>query len=192
MLVTGLTAYISSISFDDAISESKHLFIAVYLTIIAFFLIYYLRDIITLPIKLQIKYHFCYHFVSGTIAKYLKLRASELLVFGSLLTLIIVSTYVLYGGITIGDQWYIKAELFSFMSGSMRESVLYYREAYYPPFQSALLAALTTLSGVPLVNWYASIAFLNAIPMFAFYYFFLKWVPISMRKADFLHAHYLL
>jgi len=183
MLVTGLTAYISSISFDGAISESKHLFIAVYLTIMVFFLIYFLRDRITLPIKLQIKYHFCYHFVSGTIIKYLKLRASELLVFGSLLMLIIVSTYVLYGGITIGDQWYHQGRSLLFMSGSVREAVLYYREAYYPPFQSALLAALTTLSGVPLVNSYASIAFLNAIPMFAFYYFFLKWVPISMRKA---------
>jgi len=186
MLITGFTAYISSLSFDSAISESKHLFIAVYLTIFAFFLVYYLRDRITLPIKLQIKYHFGYHFVSGTSIKYVKLRASELLVLGSLLMLIIVSTYVLYGGITIGDQWYHQGRALLFMSGSMREAVISYGETYYPPFQSALLAALTTLSGVPLVNSYASIAFLNSIPMFAFFYFFLAWVPATMRKAGLL------
>ena len=70
------------------------------------------------------------------------------------------------------------------MSGAIREASLSGAESsYYPPFQSAILAALETLSGTPLVNAYASIAFLNVIPMFAFYYFFITWVPSMQRKA---------
>jgi hypothetical protein len=97
---------------------------------------------------------------------------------------VIVSTYVLYGGITIGDQWFHQGRALLFMSGSIKEAVMSGAESlYYPPFQSALLAALASLSGIPLVNSYASIAFLNAMAIFAFYYFFVSWVPSSMRKA---------
>ena len=122
--------------------------------------------------------------ISAYLPKYLRSKASELTVFGSLFMLIIVSTYLLYGGTTIGDQWYHQGRALLFMSGAIRESVLSGAESdYYPPFQSALLAALATLSGIPLVNAYASIAFLNVIPMFAFYYLFVSWVPVVRRKA---------
>lgn len=189
MLITGITAYISALSFDSAISETKNLFIIVYLGILVSFLIYYPRYRVTFPVKLQIEYYFYYHFVEDIVTKYrkyLRTRASELLVFGSLFMLIIVSTYILYGGITIGDQWYHQGRALLFMSGSFREAALSHAETFYPPFQSALLAALTSLSGMPLVNAYASIAFLNAIPMFAFYYFFLTWVTAIQRKAALL------
>ena len=186
ILTTGLTAYIAAFTFDSAISESKNLFIAIYLSILISFLIYYPRYNITLPNNLRIKYYFCYHFMVGIVTEFwnnLRPRISELLVLGSLFMLIIVSTYLLYGGITIGDQWYHQGRALLFMSGSFREAAISGAEAFYPPFQSALLAALTTLSGVPLVNAYASIAFLNAIPMFAFYYLFSSWIPANLRKA---------
>jgi hypothetical protein len=186
ILITGLTAYISSLSFDNAISQSKYLFIAVYLVILASFLIYYLRDRLKFPINLQIKYSFCYHLALSKVIKYLKTHTYELFVFGSLFMLIIVSTYVLYGGTTIGDQWYHQGRALLFLSGSMKQAVLSGEDSFYPPFQSAVLAALTTLSGMPLVNSYASIAFLDAMLIFAFYYFFISWIPRSLSKAALL------
>ena len=190
MLVTGLTGYISALSFDNAISESKIQFIILYIIIFAAVLICYRPYATTMPIHLQVKYYFNYNYLSATIIrlwKNIKTRSSELLVFGSLFLLIITSTYLLYGGITIGDQWYHQGRALLFMSGSFREAVISNAEGdYYPPLQSALLAVLTNLSGMPLVNAYASIAFLNAIPMFAFYYFFLRWTPPNLRKAGLL------
>ena len=46
--------------------------------------------------------------------------------------------------------------------------------------------AFISLSGNPSVNAYASISFLNIIPVLAFYYFFTKWVPDKWRKAALL------
>jgi hypothetical protein len=187
MLITGLVAYIYALFFDGDISESQYLFSAVYLGILASFLGYRSRYRIIYSNSLGIKDYFCYHFNIGLIIGYLKSRNPELLVFGSLFALIIMSTYALYGGTTIGDQWYHQGRALLFMYGSIKEAVLSYGEtSYYPPFQSALLAAFTTLSGVPLVNAYASIAFLNVIPIFAFYYFFSAWVPNSLKKAKLL------
>ena len=56
--------------------------------------------------------------------------------------------------------------------------------APYPPLQSALLAGITTLSSTPLVNSYASIAFLNMVAVFAFYYFCSTWFPANKREAS--------
>ena len=189
MLITGSTAYICAFYFDVAISESKSLFIAIYLSILFIFLIFYARDIKSLAVTIQTKDNFSYHLIIRIIGKfrnYLIQRASELIVFSSLFALVIISTYLLYGGVTVGDQWYHQGRALLFMNGSFKEVALSQADAFYPPFQSALLAVLTTLSGIPLVNSYASIAFLNAIPIFAFYYFFLMWVPVRMRKAGIL------
>ena len=68
------------------------------------------------------------------------------------------------------------------MSGSIRETALSHADTLYAPFQSAVLATLTALSGIPLVNAYASIAFLNIIPAFGYYYFFSTWISSNMRR----------
>lgn len=186
MLITGLPAYIAALLFDGAISESKNLFISVYLCILVTFLIFNLAYKFRVMTDVQIKNPSWADFASTRLIKiwkYLTMRNCELLVFGSLLALLIVSTYYLYGGITIGDQWFHQGRALLIMSGSFKEAALSAADYSYPPFQSALLAAFTTLSGVPLVNSYASIAFLNITPVFAFYYFFTTWVPRSMQKA---------
>ena len=54
----------------------------------------------------------------------------------------------------------------------------------YPPLFSALLSGFYALSGVPSVNAYVSIHFLNIMPVFGFYYFFNKWVPPRWRRAS--------
>ncbi len=188
ILITGLTAYIAALSFDTTISEHKDLFIVLYIIILCSFLICF-RQYVSSHRYLQFKHYFCYHFISSKIIglwKNTRMESSRLLVFASLFIFIIISTYVLYGGITIGDQWYHQGRALLFMSGSFREAAISHADEFYPPFQSALLAALTTLSGIPLVNSYASIAFLNSIPIFAFYYFFKKWVPTTLHKAGLL------
>ncbi len=188
ILITSLTAYISALTFGVAISHGSPLFLTVYLIILALYLIDLLRRNVFGPKTRIIKsLHFCNLNVVSNLINFLRLKASELTVFASLFMLIVVSTYLLYGGITIGDQWYHQGRAFLFMSGAIRESVLSGAEGdYYPPFQSGLLAALATLSGIPLVNAYASIAFLNVMPMFAFYYLFISWAPAVQRRAALL------
>jgi len=131
-----------------------------------------------------------YHFVISELTRflyYVKKRNSELLVFASILMLLIVSTYYIYNGITISDQWFHQGRALLFLSGSFRETVIEGSDIRgYPPFQSALLSALTTIAGIPIVNSYASIAFLNMVPVFAFYYFFSKWVPPKFYRANIL------
>ena len=186
MLITGLVGYISVLTFDVAISESKNLFIAVYLIVLAAFLIFYPHYKFNKQIRLNVGRYIHFRLIRNAILKYSIKFRYELLVFGSLFSLIVISSYYLYGGITIGDQWYHQGRSLLFMSGSFREASLTGAEAFYPPFQSALLAVVTVLSGVPLVNAYASIAFLNIIPVFAFLSFFCTWSPSSKRKASLL------
>jgi hypothetical protein len=72
------------------------------------------------------------------------------------------------------------------MTGQFKEFVMSNGDEIYPPLQSALLAGLTTLSGIPLVNTFASIAFLNITAVFAFYYFCLIWLPRDNKRAALL------
>jgi hypothetical protein len=186
ILITGLTAYISGLIFDIPTSDSKGLFTSVYVSIIVFFLVFYPEHRIIRFSDLRTKNYFDYQFIVTNIIKFfqhLKTRINECIVFGSLISLIIISTYYLYGGTTIGDQWYHQGRSLLFMSGAFREASMTGAEVFYPPFQSALLAALTVLSGIPLVNSYASIAIVNIVPIFAYFYFFSTWVPSTMRKA---------
>lgn len=186
ILITGLTAYISALTFNIATSDSKGLFMSVYISIIVFFLVFYPDHRINRFSDSSTKNYFDYQFIVTCILKFfhhIKTRVNECIVFGSLISLIIISTYYLYGGITIGDQWYHQGRSLLFMSGAFREASMIGAEVIYPPFQSALLAALTVLSGIPMVNSYASIAIVNIVPVFAYLYFFSTWVPSTMRKA---------
>jgi len=185
ILITGLTAYVSAALFNIVLFESKSLFVAIYLVILVAFAICY-------PInKINLKSTF----KNGYLLKpliYMKFRVlikskiSELLVFGGLFMLLIIYTYYIFGAVTIGDQWFHQGRALLFMSGKFREVALSGADGFYPPFQSALIAALTTLSGVPLVNTYASIGFLNITVVLAFYYFFSRWVTPNMKRATVL------
>jgi hypothetical protein len=186
MLITGLILYFSEIFFDNDASGIKTLLIGVYAAILALFVISYRNKIIPTNVN---RYHISYQIIPNIYAKFLKIlkiNFSELLVFGSLFALLIVSTNYLYGGITIGDQWYHQNRALYFLSGQFKEYVLTNGDEIYPPFQSALIAGITTLSGIPLVNTYASIAFLNMAAVFAFYYFCSTWFPDSSKRAALL------
>jgi len=183
MLITGLIAYVSSSFSDFHTLDIKTSLVIVNLSLLIALLFGYRANIIKFSTNIE---HTC-KFVPRLIAQFwttLKRNSSELLVFGSLLGLLAVSTFYLYGGITIGDQWFHQGRALLFMSGW--EASFSSGDRSYPPFQSALLAGVTSLSGVPLVNTYASIAFLNLSPVIAFYYFFSRWIPRNLNRASLL------
>jgi hypothetical protein len=189
MLISGTVGYILALILDIPISESKDLLIGIYLAVLVVFIICYPIYRINLKLHSENGYHKLRRFMSYLKAKYwgyVKSKNSELLIFGSLFMILIVATYYLFGGITIGDQWFHQGRALLFMSGSIKEAALSHADPSYAPFQSALLAILTTLSGVPLVNAYASIAFLNITYIFAFYYFLSTWLPLNMQRAKML------
>ena len=190
ILITGLSAYIFGLGFDVATSELKNFYIMLYSGIIIIFLIFHTSYKINLLSDRRIQHYSFYRIVVSELSQslnYVKRRYSELLVFGSILMLLILSTYYIYNGTTISDQWFHQGRAILFLTGSFREAVIEGADnPVYPPFQSALLAALTTIGGNPIVNSYASIAFLNMAPVFAFYYFFSKWVPSKYYRANIL------
>ena len=186
MLISGSIGYILALYFDIAISESKDLLIGIYLVILVAFIICY--PIYKINFKLQPKngYHTSRRFVLYLNTKlwaFTKTKDSELLIFGSLFVLLLVYTYYLFGGVTIGDQWYHQGRALLFMSGSIREASVSNADPPYAPLQSALLAIVTSLSGLPIVNTYASIAFINMTYVFAFYYFLTTWIPLKMQRS---------
>jgi hypothetical protein len=189
MLITGLIAYISAFTFDIPTSDTKGLSLSVYASILVFFLVFYSYSRLNHFTKIHNE-NFVYYqpLVNAfrTFFQFLKKRIYEVVVFGSLFSLIIISTYYLYGGTTIGDQWFHQGRALLFISGSFKEAALSNADSYYLPFQSALLASLSTLSGMPVVNSYVSIAFINIFQIFAFYYLFINWVPAKKRKAALL------
>ena len=72
------------------------------------------------------------------------------------------------------------------MSGQFKEYLIMNGDDTYPLLQSSLLAGTTILSGIPLVNTYASIAFLNMTAVFSFYYFCSAWFPNNSKRAALL------
>jgi hypothetical protein len=180
MLITGLTVYLTEIFLENDIFENKNLLLGVNVVLLIAVVIYYrAHKIILAPSS----YRFQTISIIRNKVRFLKRYSSEILVFGSLLSLLIISTNYLYGGITIGDQWYHQNRIILFMTGQFKEFVLSNGDEIYPPLQSALLAGLTTLSGIPLVNTFASIAFLNISAVFAFYYFCSIWLPGDNKRA---------
>jgi hypothetical protein len=189
MLITGLTTYISAIYTDNNISEIKTPLIIVNLALLTLFIVYYRIYRIALAHNTNIytKFSDCISIISNKVQSVLRVNLSELTIFGSLLGLIIISTYYLYGGATIGDQWDHQGRAIIFLLGHFRESVTPIGgDIIYTPLQSALLAGFTALSGTPLVNSYASIAFLNMTAVFAFYYFCREWFPVRTKRAAIL------
>jgi hypothetical protein len=121
--------------------------------------------------------------------KWIKLIAKnrlELIVFVSLFALVVLSTYFLYGGVIIGDQWFHHGRALSFVSSTFYVASLSDEHRKDPPFFSSFLAGFFNMSGLPTVNAYVAINFVNIVPVFAFYYFFSKWVPDGRRKAALL------
>ena len=192
ILITGLTGYaIASLGFG--LSDAPGLFFVEYLVILTFPIIklsltYSLR-------KNKTRYFFtdlflqkhAFVLVWKLIRNFLREKNPEFIVFGSLFALTVLSTYYLYSGAIIGDQWYHHGRMLAFMSGEIRDiSTAGADDKAFSPFPSAMIASFVSISGIPSVNAFASISFLNIIPVFAFYYFFKSCVPNRVKKAALL------
>ena len=139
MMITGVTVYLSEMFFDNNVSENKTLILGIYVFLLVSVVIYYRTFRVIYSFNSDIRYLITNS--SSNLIKILKFHNSEFLVFGSLFTILIISTNYLYGGITIGDQWYHQNRIMLFMSGQFKEFVLTNGDEIYPPLQSALLLA---------------------------------------------------
>jgi hypothetical protein len=173
ILVTGLSGYIVS-SIGIAISHANIFFCFVNLLILAQFVFIKILD--------RDFSRSSFYFPNFTyVYDLMKQNISKILVFGSLAGLVVVSTYVLYNGTIVGDQWFHYGRTFMFLSGAFKDIAASEIDIVYPVFFNAYLATFFTLSSMPSVNSYASINFMNMIPVFAFYYFFSKWIPCHRK-----------
>jgi len=185
VLITSLTTYISAIYSENDINQNKLLLISVYIAILVVFVVYNRVYRINFSKGTNIFSEF-YQFISeksNKLQTILRVNSSEIIVFASLFTLLIISTYYVYGGVTIGDQWYHQNRAIFFMYGNFREFITTDGDQAYSPLLSSLLAGVTSISGLPLINTYASIAFLNVTGVFAFYYFCRTWFPLNNKRA---------
>jgi hypothetical protein len=198
ILVTGLTGYIA-VALGLGLSNIIGLLIVIYLSILVVLLIQQLSlaynnqknrskfSFRNLSLKIPSSKAHTLILVRNLIWNFLKKNSAEFIVFASLFALVVLSTYYLYSGGIIADQWYHHGRSLAFMSGEFRDiSIAGGDEGTFSPFPNALLAAFFSVSGIPSVNAYASISFLNIIPVFAFYYFFKNWVPIRMKRSALL------
>ena len=128
------------------------------------------------------------HFDSTKIRREFTQSLPNLVIFGSLLALVILSTYVLYNGVIVGDQWFHHGRALQFISGDYKAIAFSGIDFPYPPLLSAMLSSFFVLADAPTVNGYASLGFLNIVSVFAFYYFFQNWTPIRRKRAAFLAA----
>jgi hypothetical protein len=165
ILITGLTGY-AAVSVGFGLSDVRGLFIVENLTILIFLIIKLsltdnlrkskTRYFLTI---LSLKKH-TFVLVGQIIWKFLKENNPEFIVFASLIALTVLSTYYLYSGAIIGDQWYHHGRMLAFMSGEFRGiSIAGADDKAFSPFPSAMLASFISVSGIPSVNAFASISF---------------------------------
>ena len=161
--ITGLGGYLPAL-FGIPISEIKAELISVYVAVLIMFIA---KSIMHGARVVGAKVYFERMKIS------LSKNRNEFLVFGSLFAFVVLSSYSLYQGVIIGDQWFHHGKALSFMGGAYNPQA---GDTIYPSFFHAVIGTYFSLSGVPSVNAYASINFLNIIPVVAFYYFFKKWI----------------
>jgi len=185
ILITSLVVYLSAVYMNSGIYEDKVFLISANVSIVIAFVTYFrlykfnTRTGITIPDTFCSYFGYSYH----KFQIYFERNLSECIVFVSLAILLIVSTYYLYGGITVGDQWYHQNRAILFMYGNFKDSVISSGDQSYTPLLSALLAGLTSISGVPLVNSYSSVAILNMASVFSFFYFCRTWYFLNNKRA---------
>ena len=112
---------------------------------------------------------------------------SKVIVFACLFALVVFYTYYLNDGVIVVDQWLHHGRALLIGSGNFKNVATLGTDAVWnPPFFSSLLSGFFNLSGLPSVNAYVSINFLNIMPILAFYYFFTSWIPENKRRVAML------
>src|SRR6476659_4996331 len=177
ILITGFGGYVNG-SFGYSMSNTTMYFIGSYILIFLF----YLQQINAFSRDFY-RVTTCSKSISK-IGRRLLDNYSIVIVFSRLFALVILYTYYLDDGKIVVDEWYHHGRALLIGSGLFKE--LGPSDVSIPPFFSSLLAAFFNLSGSPSVNAYASISFLNIVPVFGFYYFFTNWIPRDKQRAALL------
>ena len=181
MFIAGITVYSATI-LGFTISEANLILILMYFAIITIF------TLKLLPIS-AIRESTNAISLSKYLANmriFFRTYVWHCVVYFGIFGLIILSTYSLYGGIIIGDQWFHHGRALLYLTGTYKDFFENKADDLYLPLPPALLFSLFYLSSIPSVNAYASIAFLNIIPAFAYYFFFVQWVPPRKKRAALL------
>jgi hypothetical protein len=160
IFITGISVYITASFGADFTTTSNVLLVIYALIFISFVTFVFLRHA-GKPRKKGVIYlgNLWLPFSPVSIAKsFYKLMksigqtSSELIVFGSLFALVVLSTSFLYGGVIIGDQWPHHGRALSFISSTFNTASLSDELQKDPPFFPALLAGFFDMSGLPTVN----------------------------------------
>ena len=181
MLIVGLSVYVVVIIIGTPMEYVNPIIIGVDILILILYIIYN-KTKKTLSFNLD-----AIRSLSEIGPKFRKTVTTEnialCIIFASLFSLIVFYTCYLEKGVIVGDQWFHHGRALLINSGTFKEFAMSGEDKYNPPFFSALLAGFFSLSGVPSVNAYVSLNILNMMAIFAFYYFFSRWVPSDKRKA---------
>jgi hypothetical protein len=173
LFVTGMTGYVSGLLAYTG-TEMKTLLVGLNLGILVIFILLNLWS----RIKINRSAHHVPLDKNRKCVPIIIKNKVELCVFATLASLILLSTFSLYHGTIIGDQWFHHGKTMLFLAGAFSSVV----DSSYPFFFHSILASFFSISGVPTVNAYASINVLNVMAIFAFYYFFKEWVSNSSWK----------
>lgn len=188
MLLTGFIVYVAAIMVGVPALYLNQIIIGVNVMVLILFIIY-LKTKNALSFDLGTFTSFFYQSESKLrMIVQQKKNVSLFIIFASLFALVAFYTYYLEKGVIVGDQWFHHGRALLINSGNFKEVVSTGADWSYPPFFSAVLAGYFSISGVSSVNAYVSIHFLNMMPVFAFYYFFTRWIPSNQRKAVVLAA----
>jgi len=191
ILITGLTGYIGA-SFGYELALRQILIVSPSIIILVLFVV---QSFGRSNVRIHSLSRTFYCNALSRAWRIIRRKNSELLIFGSLFVLVILFTYYLNNGKIVVDQWFYHGRAILMNSVAYRDlsTAETYSDSYEskisdvneinPPFFSALLSAFFNLSGSPSVNSYVSINFLNIIPVFAFYLFYVSWTHKSNQRA---------
>lgn len=172
VLLTAILAY-STASLGVPVSQIENIVLGLDISILLFF-IFSKKDVWKRNLAGKIE--------SSKEDSFYKFDKRVILVFLCLFFLILVSSYYLYNGTIVADQWGHHGNALRFIDGSFSDIVSSSIDLSYPYFYSSFLSSFFSISETPSANAFASLNFLNIMPVLAFYYFFSVWFP-NRRKA---------
>jgi hypothetical protein len=182
MLIAGLSVYVVAIIIGVPAESLNLIIIGIDVSVLIPYIIYS-----KMKRTLSLNLDTIGSFFSQSLSKFPMVVTKENLVlfiiFASLFGMAIFYTCYLEKGVIVGDQWFHHGRALLINSGTFRDFTASDEGRYDPPFFPALIAGFFSLSGVPSVNAYVSLNILNMMAIFAFYYFFSRWVPSNQRKA---------
>ncbi len=182
MLIAGFSVYVVTVIIAIPAAYLNLIIIGIDVSILFPYIIYSKMKK-TLSLNLDIIGSFFSELVSKFPMMVTKENSALFIIFASLFGMVIFYTCYLENGVIVGDQWLHHGRALLIKSGTFRDFTTSDEGRYDTPLFPALIAGFFSISGVPSVNAYVSLNVLNMMTIFAFYYFFSRWIPSNQRKA---------